>query len=73
MNLRILVAVAAISAIGFAGPAIAFDHGCGGWHSGWLSGGGRAIACYEKVKQPDVYATVQRPVVMRPAFTQVVT
>ncbi len=70
MNLRTLAAVAAIStAIGFAGPAIAFDHGCGGWHSG----GGRAIACYEKVKQPDVYATVQRPVVMRPAFTQVVT
>ena len=74
MSLRNLAALAAVSSVAaFASPAGAFDRGCGGWHGDWHSGGGRAIACYEKVKQPDVYATVQRPVVVRPAFTQVVT
>ena len=40
----------------------AFDHGCGR--------GGRAVACYDKVRLPDVYAT-NAPVLLRPAFSQV--
>lgn len=43
--------------------ARAFDHGCGR--------GGRAVACYDKVRLPDVYATETRPVLLRPAFSQV--
>lgn len=45
-----------------AGTAQAFDRGCGG----------HAVACYEKVRTPDVYATVARKVVVRPASREVV-
>jgi len=35
-----------------------------------LAGGcGGAVECYEKVRQPDVYATVTRPVIVRPALS----
>ena len=33
---------------------------------------GQAVACYEKVRLPDVYRTVERPVVLRPARQRVV-
>ncbi len=39
------------------------------------SAGGYGCAsaeCYEKVRRPDVYATVERPVVVRPGYAEVV-
>lgn len=42
--------------------AHAFDRGCRG----------AAVECYEKVRRPDVYATVTRQVVVRPAIQQIV-
>ena len=39
-----------------AASASAFDRGCSG----------RAVECYEKVRSPDVYGTVERPVVISP-------
>lgn len=46
-----------------SGAALAFDHGCGG----------RAVECYEKVQLPDRYATVERPELVRPAYSEVVS
>ncbi len=36
-------------------------------------GGGHAVECYEKVRQPDVYTHVTRPVIIRPALTGIYT
>jgi len=41
--------------------ASAFDRGCAE----------HTLACYEKVRRPDVYATVERPVVVAPARREV--
>lgn len=56
-------------AIGLAGsfiaaatPTFAFGDGCGS----------RAVACYDKVRLPDVYATQTRSVLLRPAYRTVV-
>lgn len=54
--------IAAVAGVMAAGPAVA-GHRCGG----------DAIECYEKVRHPDVYATRARPVVVRPAYHEVVT
>ena len=43
------------------GAALAFDRGCG-----------RAVECYDRVRVPDTYATVERPVIVRPGFREVV-
>ena len=38
-----------------------------------VAGGGcNSTECYEKVRQPDTYATVERPVVVRPGHTEVI-
>ena len=42
--------------------AHAFGHGCGD----------RAVECYEKVRRPDVYATVKRRVLVSPSTAEVV-
>ena len=47
------------AALAFAAPALAFDRDC-------------RSECYEKVRQPDTYATVERPVVVRPGYSEVV-
>jgi hypothetical protein len=68
MTMWALVRSAAIAgvvvggSISLAAPAAAFDHkrGC------------NSAECYEKVRQPDVYSTVQRPVQLQPARTEVV-
>lgn len=54
------IALAAI--FGASIPAIAGGHGCRG----------KAVACYEKVRLPDVYKTIERPVVVKPAREHVV-
>lgn len=39
----------------------------------WEGGcSGRTVTCYEKVRRPDVYATVARPVVVEPARREIV-
>lgn len=38
----------------------------------WGKCEGRAVECYEKVKTPDVYTDVARPVVVRPGWREVV-
>lgn len=53
---------AAVMMVAVTGGAKAGHFGC---HE-------RAVACYEKVKLPDVYATEARPVVVRPGYSQVV-
>jgi hypothetical protein len=56
-------AVAGLAALGIAmsaGSALAGGYGC------------EAAECYEKVRRPDVYATVERPVVVRPGYGEVV-
>lgn len=50
----------AAALVGFAGPALAGGHGCA------------SRECFEKVRQPDTYATVERPVVVRPGYAEVV-
>ena len=47
------------AALAFAAPALAFDRDC-------------RSECYEKVRKPDTYATVERPVVVRPGYNEVV-
>ncbi len=44
------------------GSAYAFDRDCDG----------KAVACYEKVRTPEVYATVARKIVVQPATREVV-
>lgn len=53
---------AAVIVVAVTGGAQAGPFGC---HE-------RAVACYEKIKLPDVYATEARPVVVRPGYSQVV-
>lgn len=49
---------AALAALlGLSGPSTAGGYSCRG----------QAVACYEKVRLPDIYKTVERPVVLRPA------
>lgn len=64
MMLRAMVAATAAGAglAAFAVQAEAFDHGCSS----------RAVECYEKVRKPDVYATVERPVVVAPGRREVI-
>lgn len=65
MMLRCFAASAAvIASVALpSGGAMAFDRGCGD----------RAVACYEKVRTPDVYATVERKVLVSPGYKEVVT
>lgn len=45
-----------------ATPTLAFGGGCSG----------QAVACYDKVRVPDVYATETRSVLLRPAYRTIV-
>lgn len=51
-----------VLAVTISGPAGAGAAGCGE----------RAIACYEKVRRPDIYETRTRAVVVRPGYSEVV-
>jgi hypothetical protein len=59
-----LVALGAliVGTVSITAPAAAFDH----------KSGCNSAECYEKVRQPDVYGTVQRPVMLEPGRTEVV-
>jgi hypothetical protein len=52
-----------VGGLSMAAPLAAFDHNRGGCKS---------AECLEKVRQPDVYGTVQRPVLIEPGRTEVV-
>lgn len=54
------IAVATV-AVGLAGPVAAYG-GCKG----------QAVECYEKVRHPDLYKSVARPVVVKPGWKEVV-
>lgn len=54
--------VLALAAICAHGPALAFDRDCGR----------RAVGCYDRIHQPDLYATFARPVLVRPAYREIV-
>lgn len=58
----VVLASMAVLVVVRAGPARAWDGGCGE----------HAETCYEKVRRPDVYATVTRPVVVEPARREIV-
>jgi len=66
MVLRFLFSTAAVlgALTASATAALAFDRGC--------ADGREAVACFEKVRRPDVYATVARPVVIAPARREVI-
>jgi hypothetical protein len=57
-----LVALGAliVGTVSITAPAAAFDH----------KSGCSSAECYEKVRQPDVYGTVQRPVMLEPGRTE---
>lgn len=56
MYLRILAASAVVSAAFAASPALACHRGA---------------VCYDRVRLPDVYRTVERPVVVREGYTRI--
>ena len=63
MRIDMIAAVGVATALGLTlatGSAMAGDHGC------------RSSECYERVRQPDVYGHVDRPVVIQPGYSQVV-
>lgn len=63
MRNDMIVIGALVAAIGLTpaiGTAQAGDRGC------------RTVACFERVRQPDLYKTVHRPVVVAPGYTEVV-
>jgi hypothetical protein len=49
-----------LGTVGMTMPAAAFDH----------KSGCNSAECYEKVRQPDVYGTAQRPVMLEPGRTE---
>jgi hypothetical protein len=61
-QLAVGAAAAVVGTMMIAAPAGASDHNRGGCNS---------AECYEKVRQPDVYGAVHRPVVVAPAHTEV--
>ena len=63
MGSKLFGALAGAAALWLSGqmaPALAGDHGC------------QHVECYRQVRQPDVYASVARPVVVEPGYTEVV-
>jgi hypothetical protein len=64
MTTKLVASVALIvGGLSLAAPAMAFDHkGQAACNS---------AECYEKVRQPDVYGTAQRPVMLQPGHTEV--
>jgi hypothetical protein len=56
------VCLAVVLGVPAATPALAFGYGCG-WG---------AVECYDKVRLPDVYAVRTRPIVLSPAWREVV-
>lgn len=62
MSSRLLLVAGAIAAL----PALSAPALAGGCHA-------HSAECYERVRTPDVYATVKRPVVVEPGYQTVVS
>jgi hypothetical protein len=58
----IALALGLAAVLGAGAPALAGGHGCRG----------EEVHCYKKVRLPDVYQNVERPVMLRPATKRVV-